>query len=49
MAGEQVLVVIEDCTPALTDLHVLETGFHATHRETEMLKVLQRLQTLFVM
>lgn len=37
MAGEQVLVVVEDRTPALTDLHVLETGFHTT-RETDVLK-----------
>lgn len=46
MAGEQVLVIVEDSTPALTDLHVLKTGLHTIQQKAEMLNVLRELETL---
>lgn len=33
VAGEQVLVIVESCTSALADLHVLEAGLHTAQQE----------------
>ena len=39
VAGEQVLVIVECCTPALADLHVLEAGLHTAQQERAALRL----------
>lgn len=36
VAGEQVLVIVESCTPALADLHVLEAGLHTAQERAAL-------------